>query len=1135
MSNPKKGNVLINGRTVVHKESGGVLITTDVCLTKIGKSTVPITYTNVARSVDADKTSSTVFVNGNPICHKNSIFSRSTGDEPGTRLGIRSGTVTGKAEFITGSPNVFIEGIPAVRHGDMMVSNNCNTAPMPLSQPGAPIAGTFKLSQVKPPEETELPDKADLGQSGEQAPLLRGLYRGDNGSNTAKAQRIFQYIDGEGAERYRELLISNLEAGTQHLSLLLNDKEFDSTDEEDKEYIVIPLGQTKTVKKDSPQPQSPKEFANFTVPLILKRYVTAEFDKAQTAELRQGWLYIYRNGYLWRELQVRENSFMADVNLRRHQGEHTRRASGESDSRVIVPWKIDNQVQTIEIAFSEVQWSWARINAMGGMEPDQSKELRLKNTTLMPTLSASETAKNRQERMQDITSELGQWLRGEGQDTENIQSAENVTSEIFSMLLHKNSKLPVLFIRDPLGLARDLAQKANLVTVELEKLQQADGHKAAMADVAKDIVAAYDEYEKYIGGRRGWKKAHAFTYHYDRKLQELHTQIETNLEELLTHVEQGIPAAIWQDYDTPRNHQIAFEELTLTILTPLSKPSQKQGNGGADAEDPNRLTKLLGVGDRRTDLGDMIIDKAVLISDRLTGYTDDLITMLGSWLSHQNNNDIFLSIATRYSTLGLRVSLSEVELAENLGDYTAKLPGTIRAGAIISARTGKALKNAVRGKKIILRQFCVNGQPVNTLHGQFIKKNAIRVEDPPKVNSRVAKTLPAAHITLAGLQVLNLYLSAKDFLAQQHAGADASTLVAYLANLVSDVMGLGVIMEPVWAGLFERKVSSTVAMAEARMLTGFLNAVAGVLLAAYEFKMAVDEWQSGDRDAAVGRAGMGVGALLMSGGGIGKLIHASRKVMVLVRMGEAVQSTKVLSVAAPMANLFRFSGLLRLLGGWPSLGFMVVSVIYYMLKDDNPMVAWLRHCAWGIDAYEGNSTFINRNGEKETIDYAGWKNNPDAESKALVPLTLGFAVEGKWTDNRDKLNNYDYQPHWERLKLQPQGFELKITVPPLKEGVVLVALRFYDEIGLDLQVFAPGKRVLESYKQDAVDAPSASSGVQPAIHTWGIGVGDIPDSAVKARATVWLDPYGDGEILLPHGLGLTLTTNKGSIVHASSI
>ncbi len=172
-------NVLINGRTVVHKESKGVLTTVDVCLTKIGKSTVPIPYTNVARSVDADKTASTVFVNGHPICHKNSTFSKSTGDEPGDRKGIRSGTITEKAEFISGSPNVFIEGIAAVRQGDLMVSNNCNTSPMPLSQPGAPRPKSLNPAQVNALEETQLPDRLDLGNLGEEAPLLKGLHRGE--------------------------------------------------------------------------------------------------------------------------------------------------------------------------------------------------------------------------------------------------------------------------------------------------------------------------------------------------------------------------------------------------------------------------------------------------------------------------------------------------------------------------------------------------------------------------------------------------------------------------------------------------------------------------------------------------------------------------------------------------------------------------------------------------------------------------------------------------------------------------------------------------------------------------------------------------------------------------------------------
>jgi uncharacterized Zn-binding protein involved in type VI secretion len=171
----QKGNVLINGRTAVHAGSEGILVTVDVCLTKVGKPVVPIPYTNVARSADAAKTASTVFINGHPVCHQESIFSKSTGDEPGSRKGIRSGTIKGKAEFVSASSNVFIEGVPAVRQGDMMVSNNCNTAPMPLSQPGAPPAREVKPEAVEELEGTELPHEVPLEASGEKLHIQNEL------------------------------------------------------------------------------------------------------------------------------------------------------------------------------------------------------------------------------------------------------------------------------------------------------------------------------------------------------------------------------------------------------------------------------------------------------------------------------------------------------------------------------------------------------------------------------------------------------------------------------------------------------------------------------------------------------------------------------------------------------------------------------------------------------------------------------------------------------------------------------------------------------------------------------------------------------------------------------------------------
>ncbi len=124
--------VLFNGRSAVHAASQGILKTKDVCLT--GKKRKPVTYHNIAKSKDAAQTAHSVFVNGHPICHKKSVFSKSTGDEAGDQKGQQSGTIQGKAEFISASPNILIEGIPAVRDKDRMLSNNRNTPPAPLKQ-----------------------------------------------------------------------------------------------------------------------------------------------------------------------------------------------------------------------------------------------------------------------------------------------------------------------------------------------------------------------------------------------------------------------------------------------------------------------------------------------------------------------------------------------------------------------------------------------------------------------------------------------------------------------------------------------------------------------------------------------------------------------------------------------------------------------------------------------------------------------------------------------------------------------------------------------------------------------------------------------------------------------------------------
>ncbi|ABB30533.1 hypothetical protein GeomeDRAFT_2619 [Geobacter metallireducens RCH3] len=137
--------VIVNGQTVVHKDSGGVLTTgPDVCLTPMGPSVVPIPYTNIAVSADTSQGSTSVAMDSNPIMLKGSVFSKSTGDEPGKVGGVSSGITKGKAKFVNYSSDVFADGKPVCRRLDPMVSNLSaagNTPPAPLQQGNARARG----------------------------------------------------------------------------------------------------------------------------------------------------------------------------------------------------------------------------------------------------------------------------------------------------------------------------------------------------------------------------------------------------------------------------------------------------------------------------------------------------------------------------------------------------------------------------------------------------------------------------------------------------------------------------------------------------------------------------------------------------------------------------------------------------------------------------------------------------------------------------------------------------------------------------------------------------------------------------------------------------------------------------------
>ena len=128
----------INSRTVVHKDSGGVVINfPDVCKTPTPAGPIPIPYPAIAMSKDTASGSTSVKIDGNPIMLKDSNFSMCTGDEAGSAGGVVSGCTKGKARFVAYSFDVKVDGKNVPRLGDIMLDNKDNTPPMPEVQ--APV------------------------------------------------------------------------------------------------------------------------------------------------------------------------------------------------------------------------------------------------------------------------------------------------------------------------------------------------------------------------------------------------------------------------------------------------------------------------------------------------------------------------------------------------------------------------------------------------------------------------------------------------------------------------------------------------------------------------------------------------------------------------------------------------------------------------------------------------------------------------------------------------------------------------------------------------------------------------------------------------------------------------------------
>ena len=276
--------------------------------------------------------------------------------------------------------------------------------------------------------------------------------------------------------RNRELVMPS--RGTGKVFLKYKDTRFT--------WYTLPLGKAATRGRD----EAPTPEKNVLVPVLPRVYTTPEPDPAKCAVPRApGWLYIFKGGYLWRELEVLPQGRFRDVNLHEYAGRDVRPATVEKDDRILLPYRLDDVEQDIRMAYADVQWSWARINMLGGMDPD---DFRLHPDHLPPMpedqgYTQDVIAEQQAARLQQI--DLSGFDAGfpvqppEGRKA-RVENVEHANDRLIHIRLHRKANIPVVYLHDPLGIMlRNLeayrAKEADLLA-EVEKAKAHEHYRSAV-------------------------------------------------------------------------------------------------------------------------------------------------------------------------------------------------------------------------------------------------------------------------------------------------------------------------------------------------------------------------------------------------------------------------------------------------------------------------------------------------------------------------------------------------------------------------------------------------------------------------------------------------------------------------------
>lgn len=332
--------------------------------------------------------------------------------------------------------------------------------------------------------------------------------------------------------------------GTYHLPLLVKPQE---------EWVNRHTSEKKPEIEQVP---------NLLMPIRLLRLK----PDGKTQPLRPGcWLYIFQDGYLWREICLPNEAsnfpFQMDVNLSKQAGKNQRPAECVSTFDFALPYRVNDYCPEYRLAFSEIQWSWSQIQALGGMHPEDPRNLEEEDLQTATTLAALEQRTGLIPLTDaDIKASQIHVLNGPSQPMPNAEFQLNDSEEL---------TLPHLLISDPLQDARELKEKQDaLIALQNAGLQSMQTGQLGLAQMIEELTTKGDPLalEEHLNPER-----------YDQQLLDTWDSISEQLPERLEAAEEALLDCLQQEAftltisDYMQSDDLLVNELGLTFFTQLTQ------------------------------------------------------------------------------------------------------------------------------------------------------------------------------------------------------------------------------------------------------------------------------------------------------------------------------------------------------------------------------------------------------------------------------------------------------------------------------------------------------------------------------------------------------------------------------------